>query len=160
VSRSSVAALAAAIATLTPAAAWAATTTTQPTPPTSLSAPTPSADALAGRAPLAEQARVEGQSLAERTRRALARRAAARAAARQAPSSDPRLAAIRMCESHGNYATNTGNGFYGGYQFTLQTWQSVGGKGLPSSAPPAEQDRRALMLLERSGSSPWPVCGV
>lgn len=69
------------------------------------------------------------------------------------------LAAIRACESGGNYSANTGNGFYGAYQFTQQTWASVGGTGSPAAASPAEQDARAAALLARSGSSPWPACG-
>jgi len=66
------------------------------------------------------------------------------------------LARIRARESGGNYATNTGNGFYGAYQFTLDTWQSVGGIGLPSNATPAEQDMRAQMLFNERGCNPWP----
>jgi hypothetical protein len=69
------------------------------------------------------------------------------------------LAGIAACESGGNYATNTGNGFYGAFQFDLQTWQSVGGSGLPSDASPAEQNMRAARLYAQRGSSPWPVCG-
>lgn len=69
------------------------------------------------------------------------------------------LAGLRACESGGNYATNTGNGFYGAYQFDLGTWASVGGSGLPSSAAPAEQDYRAAVLWRARGSAPWPVCG-
>lgn len=69
------------------------------------------------------------------------------------------LASIRACESGGNYSTNTGNGFYGAYQFDMQTWQSVGGSGNPAAASPAEQDKRAAMLMAQRGSSPWPVCG-
>jgi Transglycosylase-like domain len=69
------------------------------------------------------------------------------------------LANIRACESGGNYSTNTGNGFYGAYQFTLQTWASVGGSGNPANASPAEQDKRAAMLYAREGAAPWPVCG-
>lgn len=69
------------------------------------------------------------------------------------------LAAIRACESGGNYGTDTGNGFYGAYQFTLSTWESVGGAGNPADASPAEQDRRAAILYAREGSAPWPVCG-
>ena len=68
-------------------------------------------------------------------------------------------AALRNCESHGNYATNTGNGFYGAYQFDLQTWRSMGGSGLPSDAPPWEQDARAKALYQQRGSQPWPICG-
>lgn len=69
------------------------------------------------------------------------------------------LAAIRQCESGGNYATDTGNGFYGAYQFTLGTWASVGGAGNPAAASPAEQDKRAAMLYASRGAQPWPVCG-
>jgi hypothetical protein len=69
------------------------------------------------------------------------------------------LAAIRQCESGGNYSTDTGNGFHGAYQFTQSTWQSVGGSGNPAAASPAEQDRRAAMLYAREGAAPWPVCG-
>jgi LysM repeat protein len=66
------------------------------------------------------------------------------------------LARIRQRESGGNYATNTGNGYYGAYQFTVGTWASVGGSGLPSNASPAEQDMRAQMLMNQRGCSPWP----
>lgn len=65
----------------------------------------------------------------------------------------------RMCESGGNYATDTGNGFYGAYQFTLSSWQAVGGSGNPAAAPPWEQDMRALRLRNASGTGNWPVCG-
>jgi hypothetical protein len=70
------------------------------------------------------------------------------------------LAIIRSCESGGDYSINTGNGFYGAFQFTLSTWASVGGSGLPSEAPAREQDERAAQLYREQGSSPWPVCGV
>ena len=41
---------------------------------------------------------------------------------------------LAQCESGGNWAINTGNGYYGGLQFTLGTWQAYGGSGLPSNA--------------------------
>jgi LysM repeat protein len=66
------------------------------------------------------------------------------------------LARVRQRESGGNYATNTGNGYYGAYQFDLRTWRGVGGSGLPSEASPAEQDLRAQMLYSQRGCSPWP----
>jgi LysM repeat protein len=81
---------------------------------------------------------------------------AAKPAANYAAGAPGLLERIRMRESGGNYAINTGNGFYGAYQFTLGTWQGVGGTGLPSQASPAEQDMRAQMLLDRRGCSPWP----
>jgi hypothetical protein len=67
--------------------------------------------------------------------------------------------ALRVCESHDDYTTDTGNGFYGAYQFTLSTWRSVGGSGNPAQAQPGEQDARARALYARSGAGPWPVCG-
>jgi hypothetical protein len=70
------------------------------------------------------------------------------------------LERIAACESHGNpRAIGGGGAFRGKYQFTFGTWAAVGGRGDPASASEAEQDRRAAMLLQRSGSSPWPVCG-
>ena len=70
------------------------------------------------------------------------------------------LAAIRACESGGDYGAVSSSGTYrGAYQFDDATWQSVGGSGDPAAASPAEQDMRAQMLYEQSGSSPWPVCG-
>lgn len=74
-------------------------------------------------------------------------------------TASPTLQAIAACESGGNPSTDTGNGFYGKYQFTLETWQAVGGSGNPAHASEAEQDRRATMLYARAGASPWPVCG-
>lgn len=69
------------------------------------------------------------------------------------------FAQIRQCESGNNYSTNTGNGFYGAYQFTQGTWQSLGYSGLPSNASPATQDEAARRLAARSGLGQWPVCG-
>jgi Transglycosylase-like domain len=69
------------------------------------------------------------------------------------------LEAIAACESGGDPTANTGNGFYGKYQFTQSTWASVGGTGNPAAASEAEQDMRAAMLYAQQGSSPWPVCG-
>jgi hypothetical protein len=60
---------------------------------------------------------------------------------------------LRVCESGNNYAINTGNGYYGAYQFDLGTWRSVGGTGLPSQASPATQDALALQLGPVLGSS-------
>jgi hypothetical protein len=77
----------------------------------------------------------------------------------EAPAASPTLEAIAACESGGDPATDTGNGFYGKYQFTLSTWSAVGGSGNPAHASEAEQDRRAAILYEQSGPSPWPVCG-
>jgi hypothetical protein len=74
-------------------------------------------------------------------------------------TASPVLEAIAACESGGNPSTDTGNGFYGKYQFTQETWQAVGGTGNPAAAPEAEQDRRAAQLYAQAGPSQWPVCG-
>jgi peptidoglycan hydrolase-like protein with peptidoglycan-binding domain len=85
--------------------------------------------------------------------------AAVMTAAPASASGDP-FATIRQCESGGNYSTNTGNGFYGAYQFTQSTWNSLGYSGLPSSASAATQDQAARQLAARSGFGQWPVCGA
>jgi len=72
----------------------------------------------------------------------------------------PQLAAIAACESGGDpHAIGGGGAFRGKYQFTYASWAAVGGHGDPAAAPAAEQDRRAAMLLARSGTGNWPVCG-
>lgn len=66
--------------------------------------------------------------------------------------------AVRQCESGGNYATNTGNGYYGAYQFDAGTWRSVGGDryaAYASGAPPFAQDHMAWTLWSRAGWGPW-----
>ena len=92
-----------------------------------------------------------------RTKLAAARTPAPAASTAGAPSAA--LQAIAACESGGNPATDTGNGFYGKYQFTQSTWASVGGTGNPAAASEAEQDARAAQLYAQQGSAPWPVCG-
>ncbi len=67
---------------------------------------------------------------------------------------------LRQCESSNNYAINTGNGYYGAYQFDLGTWRSVGGAGYPNRAAPAEQDARALILYRQRGWQPWTCAGI
>ena len=68
-------------------------------------------------------------------------------------------AAVANCESGGNPAENTGNGFYGMYQFSESTWLSLGGTGYPYQASAATQTAIAEQLYERSGAGQWPVCG-
>lgn len=67
---------------------------------------------------------------------------------------------IAQCESGGNWAANTGNGFYGGLQFTLSSWNSVGGSGYPNQASASEQIARAQALQARQGWGAWPVCAA
>ena len=109
------------------------------------------------RAPLRGQLKTGPTMRAEVRERIRDRRE--RRAARRRSIASPVLEAIAACESGGDPTTDTGNGFYGKYQFTLETWAAVGGSGNPAEAPEAEQDRRAAMLYAQAGSSPWPVCG-
>jgi len=67
--------------------------------------------------------------------------------------------AVASCESGGNWHTATGNGFYGGLQFTMGTWQANGGSGSPSSASREEQIRVAENVVRTQGLGAWPVCG-
>ncbi|SBS79478.1 Transglycosylase-like domain protein [uncultured Mycobacterium sp.] len=67
--------------------------------------------------------------------------------------------AVAQCESGGNWAINTGNGYYGGLQFTLGTWRSNGGAGSPHNASRDEQIRVAENVLRSQGRGAWPVCG-
>ncbi|AEE47186.1 resuscitation-promoting factor [Cellulomonas fimi] len=69
-------------------------------------------------------------------------------------------AALAKCESGGNPTIVSSTGKYHGlYQFSVATWQAVGGAGLPSEASPEEQTARAKMLYNRSGAGQWPHCG-
>lgn len=81
-------------------------------------------------------------------------------AAQQQSGGGLNWSALAACESGGNAGIVSANGMYHGlYQFDVQTWRSVGGSGLPSQASAAEQTKRAQILYNQRGSSPWPVCG-
>lgn len=68
--------------------------------------------------------------------------------------------ALARCESGGNPRSVSSDGrFRGLYQFTIGTWQNVGGSGDPIDASSSEQTYRAQILYRRSGDSPWPTCG-
>lgn len=71
------------------------------------------------------------------------------------------LMRIAQCESHGDPRAIGGGGLYRGrYQMTIFTWQAAGGSGDPIAASAAEQDRRAAVLLARSGPGQWPTCAA
>jgi hypothetical protein len=74
-------------------------------------------------------------------------------------SAEPNWDAMARCESGGNWSADTGNGFYGGLQFTPATWASNGGVGSPSAASRDEQIRVARNVLRTQGIGAWPVCG-
>ncbi len=67
--------------------------------------------------------------------------------------------AIARCESGGNWSINTGNGYYGGLQFSPATWASNGGIGNPAVASREDQIRVAENVLATQGLKAWPKCG-
>ena len=66
--------------------------------------------------------------------------------------------ALAECESSGNWAINTGNGFGGGLQFTDSTWRSFGGSGQPEDASREEQIQVAERVKAEQGMNAWPTC--
>jgi hypothetical protein len=67
---------------------------------------------------------------------------------------------LRLCESGDNYQANTGNGFYGAYQFSWSTWSGLGFPGRPDLEPYWMQDEAAQRLQAIQGWSPWPACSA
>lgn len=76
---------------------------------------------------------------------------------------------IATCESHNNWSTNTGNGYYGGLQFDQQTWDAYDGQQFASRPDLASREQQ-IIVAERvrdgynsypaRGYTPWPVCGA
>ena len=87
-------------------------------------------------------------------------------ASRPRPPTSPAAARVwdplAQCESGGNWAINTGNGYYGGLQFILGTWQAYGGTGLPEPGQPRDpdRDRRPSSATPRGGYGAWPGCAA
>ncbi|MGH9038719.1 MAG: transglycosylase family protein [Acidimicrobiia bacterium] len=86
------------------------------------------------------------------------RRVARQAAPAPAPAAGDVWGALRQCESGGRYDINTGNGYYGAYQFLVSTWNRLGYPGYPHEAPPAMQDEAAQKPQAQSGWGQWPAC--
>jgi hypothetical protein len=123
----------------------------------------------AGQTPLTSSALIASNPLAAHVDAREARRKMriARRRARPKPPKpepvtvSPHLQAIAACESGGDPTAIGGGGLYRGkYQFSIATWQGVGGTGDPAAASEAEQDLRATILYERSGPGQWPTCGL
>ncbi len=79
------------------------------------------------------------------------------------PAGSANWSAIASCESGGNWSANTGNGFYGGLQFTQGTWDAYGGGQYASSANLASAGQQiavAQRVLAGQGIGAWPVCGA
>jgi nucleoid-associated protein YgaU len=71
--------------------------------------------------------------------------------------------AVAQCESGGNWSINTGNGYYGGLQFSASTWAAYGGTAYAASADQAtkaQQIEIAEKVLAGQGKGAWPVCGT
>ncbi|MEV6544712.1 transglycosylase family protein [Streptomyces sp. NPDC051665] len=70
---------------------------------------------------------------------------------------------VAACESSGDWSINTGNGFYGGLQFTQSTWEAYGGTAYAHRADLATRDQQiaiAEKVLKGQGPGAWPVCSV
>ncbi|MGW3989374.1 transglycosylase family protein [Streptomyces sp. NPDC004830] len=70
---------------------------------------------------------------------------------------------VAACESSGNWSINTGNGFYGGLQFTQSTWEAYGGRTYAARADLASKDQQiavAEKVLDGQGPGAWPACSV
>lgn len=70
---------------------------------------------------------------------------------------------VAACESGGNWAINTGNGYYGGLQFSSSTWAAYGGKAYAAQANQASKSQQiavAEKVLKGQGKGAWPSCGV
>ncbi|MFF9060091.1 transglycosylase family protein [Streptomyces sp. NPDC014882] len=71
--------------------------------------------------------------------------------------------AVAQCESGGNWSINTGNGYYGGLQFSASTWAAYGGTQYAATADKASKSQQiqiAEKVLAGQGKGAWPVCGV
>ena len=83
---------------------------------------------------------------------------ASTASAAMPAGTDQDMSRLRACESGSNYGTDTGNGYYGAYQFDVGTWRGLGYTGVASQASPATQDEAAARLQSDRGWTPWPGC--
>ncbi|GAA2055836.1 resuscitation-promoting factor protein RpfA [Streptomyces cheonanensis] len=71
--------------------------------------------------------------------------------------------AVAQCESGGDWSINTGNGYYGGLQFSSSSWAAAGGTQYAAQANQATKDQQiatAEVLLSMQGPGAWPVCGA
>lgn len=113
-------------------------------------------------AQIAAKAEADAKARAERSaaRRKLVSKVttvAAQAAAVVIPSNDV-WGSLRLCEAGGSYTRNSGNGYYGAYQYSLSSWGNYMGYARPDLAPPTVQDAKARETQSARGWSPWPSC--
>ena len=84
------------------------------------------------------------------------------AAAAPASAAEHDWSGVAQCESGGNWHTNTGNGYYGGLQFSSSTWLAFGGgvyAPRADLAAKAQQIAIAEKVLDEQGRGAWPICG-
>ncbi|MGH8994121.1 MAG: transglycosylase family protein [Acidimicrobiia bacterium] len=113
---------------------------------------------MAARKAAARQARLEQLARERAARDAAAPRPGPVHAAAPTPVADDVWTKLRNCEAGGIYTRNSGNGYYGAYQFSAGTWRSLGYEGLPHQASPETQDEAAKRLQARGGWGQWPAC--
>ncbi|MDP4038400.1 MAG: transglycosylase family protein [bacterium] len=109
----------------------------------------------------ADRAEAERKSAEENQRVALAsanNQVQIRTAAVSSGASDDAFTNLRMCEAGGVYNRNSGNGYYGAYQYDIGTWAGYGGYPRADLAPPAVQDAKARETQAARGWNPWPAC--
>ncbi len=70
------------------------------------------------------------------------------------------LARLRQCEAGGIYDRNSGNGYYGAYQYDISTWGGYQGFARADLAPPPVQDQKVWETYQRRGWQPWPSCKI
>jgi hypothetical protein len=98
------------------------------------------------------------QALAAAKTKRIKRQATVKTVRVVAPVTAELLAQLRYCEAGGSYTRNTGNGYYGAYQYNLSTWSNFGGYARPDLAPAEVQDTKAVADIARRGWTPWPAC--
>lgn len=103
-----------------------------------------------------EESRKEIQSVVTKQPKAQVEIAGAKVPNTFSGSFGQALAKLRSCE--GSYTSNTGNGYYGAYQYDIQTWGGYMGYSNASVAPPGVQDQKVWETYQRRGWQPWPSC--
>lgn len=110
-------------------------------------------------APLrAAQAKAQADAQAAQARALQAAKQTTQAVTAPAVADGDLLYKLRLCEAGGIYTRNSGNGYFGAYQYSLSTWNNYGGFARPDLAPAEVQDAKAQADIARRGFSPWPAC--
>ena len=110
------------------------------------------------RAAQAKAAALAAAAKQRAARRTTAVTTASYVARAQAPATPENMQALRFCESGNTYTRNSGNGYYGAYQYDLGTWGNFQGYARPDLAPASVQDQKFLETFNRRGWAPWPAC--